>query len=100
MNRWRGRALGREAFLMGVAHGAFCVGCCWSLMVALIALGVMNLVWMAAFAALITLEKLWRHGRLAAVAAGIALVILGLLVPLYPGLAPGLHHSPMPMEHM
>ena len=84
----------------GLYHGAFCVGCCWSLMVALIALGVMNLAWMAAFAAVITLEKLWRHGRLAAAAAGIALIALGLLVPLYPGLAPGLHHSPVPMERM
>jgi predicted metal-binding membrane protein len=84
----------------GAYHGGFCVGCCWSLMVALIALGVMNLVWMVALTAVITLEKLWRHGRRVAVAAGIGLIVLGLLAPTHPGLVPGLHAPPAPMEGM
>src|SRR4029079_6104751 len=82
----------------GMYHGSYCVGCCWSLMVALIALGIMDLAWMAAFAIVITLEKIWRHGRIPALAAGMALIALGLLVPFYPDLAPGLHQPPMPME--
>jgi predicted metal-binding membrane protein len=81
-------------------HGAYCVGCCWSLMVALIALGIMDLAWMAAFAIVITLEKVWRHGRITALAAGVALIALGVVVPFYPDLAPGLHQPPMPMEGM
>lgn len=84
----------------GAYHGAFCVGCCWSLMVALIALGIMNLAWMAAFTVVITLEKLWRHGTWVAIAAGIGLITLGMLAPWHPGLVPGLHSSPMKMAGM
>jgi predicted metal-binding membrane protein len=69
-------------------------------MVALIALGIMDLRWMAAFTVVITLERVWRHGRRVAVAAGIALIVLGLLVPGHPGLVPGLHRAPMPMGTM
>ena len=53
---------------MGIEHGAWCVGCCWALMAALFALGVMSIGWMAFIAALIALEKLlpWRHTRIGA----------------------------------
>ncbi len=84
----------------GAYHGAYCVGCCWSLMVALIALGVMDLAWMVAFTAVITLEKIWRHGERVAAATGIALIVLGLLALWHPGIVPGLHESPMPMGGM
>ena len=55
---------------MGVRHGAWCLGCCWALMVALFALGAMSLTWMAVLAALIAAEKLlpWRRIAIAAVA--------------------------------
>jgi predicted metal-binding membrane protein len=69
-------------------------------MVALIALGVMNLVWMVALTIVISLEKLWRHGPRVAVAAGIGLIVIGLLAPSHPGLVPGLHSPPAPMEGM
>jgi predicted metal-binding membrane protein len=82
----------------GVYHGAYCIGCCWSLMVALIALGVMDLRWMVAFTVVITLEKIWRHGERVALVAGIALIVLGLLAPWHPGLVPGLHRAPAPMN--
>jgi predicted metal-binding membrane protein len=84
----------------GLYHGAYCVGCCWGLMVALIALGVMDLRWMAALAAVVVLERTWRHGWATAYAVGAALVVLGLLAPSHPGLIPGLHgpaHPPMGM---
>jgi predicted metal-binding membrane protein len=84
----------------GAYHGAYCVGCCWSLMIALIALGVMDLRWMVAFAVVITLEKIWRYGKQVAVVAGIGLIVLGLLAPSHPGVVPGLHRSPMAMESM
>jgi predicted metal-binding membrane protein len=42
---------------VGLYHGAYCVGCCWGLMVALITVGVMNLPWMVGLAAVIFIEK-------------------------------------------
>jgi predicted metal-binding membrane protein len=58
---WRDGRLG--AVRMGAGHAAWCLGCCWALMAALFALGVMSLAWMAVVAALITLEKTlpWRR---------------------------------------
>ena len=47
---------------MGAEHGAYCVGCCWGLMVILFALGVMSLLWMAVVAALIFAEKMLPFG--------------------------------------
>jgi predicted metal-binding membrane protein len=84
----------------GLYHGAWCVGCCWALMVALIALGVMDLRWMVGLTAVVTLEKVWRHGRAVAIAAGVALIVLGLVAPTHPGLVPGLHRAPMSMGSM
>ncbi|HEX3328348.1 MAG TPA: DUF2182 domain-containing protein [Gaiellales bacterium] len=81
----------------GLYHGAYCVGCCWGLMVALIALGVMDLRWMAALAVVVVLERTWRYGWAAAYAVGVGLIVLGLLAPSHPGLIPGLHGPSMPM---
>jgi predicted metal-binding membrane protein len=75
---------------VGLFHGLYCVGCCWGLMIVLIAVGVMNLGWMAGLAAVIFIEKTWRHGKGFGVAFGIALVVLALFVPSHPGLVPGL----------
>jgi predicted metal-binding membrane protein len=75
----------------GLYHGGYCVGCCWALMAALIALGVMDLRWMVALAAVIVLEKLWRYGRALSYAVGVGLLVLAVLAPSHPGLIPGLH---------
>ena len=48
----------RGALRLGFAHGLYCLGCCWALMLLLFAGGVMNLVWIAALAALAMAEKL------------------------------------------
>lgn len=56
MQHWREGQGG--AFRMGVLHGAYCVGCCWLLMLVLFVGGVMNLVWVLALAALVLVEKL------------------------------------------
>lgn len=84
----------------GLHHGTYCVGCCWSLMLALVVLGAMDLRWMAAFAAVIALEKAWRFGRRVALAVGVALIVLGLVAPWHPAIVPGLHNAPTPMESM
>jgi predicted metal-binding membrane protein len=61
LGTWRDGRLG--ALQMGSRHAGWCVGCCWALMAALFALGVMSLTWMALVAGLIALEKTvpWRR---------------------------------------
>ncbi len=81
-------------FKTGAYHGAFCLGCCWSLMAIFIVVGVMNLAWMAVLAAVIALEKLWRYGPELSRAVGIALVALAFFVPWNPSLVPGMYVDP------
>jgi len=66
------------AFFMGVSHGSYCVGCCWGLMVVLLAVGLMNLGWMVLLAAVIFAEKIFRYGPLIGRVAGLGLVLFGL----------------------
>jgi predicted metal-binding membrane protein len=63
MNRWRGIDTRRESFRMGVAHGAFCVGCCWSLMLVMFGVGLGSVTAMLALGALTAVEKNmpWGH---------------------------------------
>ncbi len=88
MGSWRdGR---RGALRMGFEHGAWCLGCCWLLMVVLFALGVMSLTWMIVITVLIGAEKLLPR-RVPAI--GIVAVVLGALaigVALAPSDVPGL----------
>jgi predicted metal-binding membrane protein len=74
--RWRDGRSG--AFGMGLENGAICVSCCWSLMLLLFVAGVMNLVWVAAIAGFIFVEKLLPAGRLSARFAGVGLISLGI----------------------
>ena len=74
----RGARTPLGAFRMGAAHGAFCVGCCWALMAVLVALGTMNLLWMAILAGLIFLEKNAPHGERIARLGATALAIAGV----------------------
>jgi len=80
---------------VGVYHGGYCVGCCWALMVVLVAVGVMNVAWMVGLAAAVFAEKIWRHGRGFSVAVGVALIVFACFVPAHPGLLPGLHGGDM-----
>lgn len=61
----------------GIRHGAFCLGCCWSLMLVLVLLGMMNLAWMALVATVMSAEKLLPSGRIVATAAAAALLASG-----------------------
>jgi predicted metal-binding membrane protein len=97
---WRPGRVG--ALRMGVIHGGWCVGCCWALMAALFALGVMSLGWMALIAALIAIEKLLPWRALANRGIAALLVILGLAVAMTPESVPGLTlpDSPQAMNAM
>jgi predicted metal-binding membrane protein len=63
--------------LLGLRHGAYCIGCCWVLMALLFVGGVMNVLWIAGLALLVLLEKVTPFGRRVARAAGIACVGAG-----------------------
>jgi predicted metal-binding membrane protein len=78
------------ALRMGVEHGAWCVGCCWALMVALFALGVMSVGWMAFVAALIAVEKLLPWKAVANRGVAIVLAVLAIGVAFAPESVPGL----------
>ena len=81
---------------MGLEHGLFCVGCCWGLMLALFALGVMSLFWTALVAAAIFAEKVLPRGERLAAGLALVLVALGLLVAFAPAYVPELT-EPAPM---
>lgn len=76
MAAWRDGVGG--ALAMGTRHGAYCVGCCWSLMLVLFAVGVMNLLWVIALAAFVLLEKLLPTGRWLSRSAGVLLIAAGV----------------------
>src|SRR6185503_19839102 len=100
VQHWRPGSIG--AFRMGVAHGAYCVGCCWALMAALIALGVMSVGWKVFIAALIAIEKLLPWKAVANRSIAILLLVLGLGVAFTPEDVPGLTlpDSPAAMRAM
>jgi predicted metal-binding membrane protein len=72
---FRGDLIG--CLLMGLRHGAYCIGCCWALMALLFVGGVMNVLWIALLTLLVLLEKLAPFGRWIARAAGVACIAAG-----------------------
>jgi predicted metal-binding membrane protein len=74
---WRTGNLG--AFRMGLRLGAYCVGCCWILMALLFVGGVMNLLWIAAIAIFVLLEKTIPFGNVSGRVAGAAMILFGAL---------------------
>ena len=66
------------AVLMGLHHGAFCVGCCWVLMGLLFVAGVMNLLWVAALTVFVVIEKLAPRGDVVGRITGGVLVVAGV----------------------
>ena len=78
------------ALQMGCRHAGWCLGCCWALMAALFALGVMSLTWMAFVGALIALEKTvpWRRAATWGTAAVLLAIAIGFLAA--PHAVPGL----------
>jgi len=78
----------------GVRHGAYCLGCCWGLMVILVAVGVMNVAAMVGLAVVVLTEKTFRWGPVAGRAFGVAALGLAAAIIWLPWLAPGLHAAP------
>jgi predicted metal-binding membrane protein len=76
LNEWREGGAG--ALVMGLHHGAFCVGCCWLLMLLMFAGGVMNLLWMAAVTLYVLAEKLLPRMQVLGRLTGVLLIGAGV----------------------
>lgn len=70
---WRPGRFG--SLVLGARHGAYCLGCCWSLMALLFVGGVMNLAWIAALTVLVLVEKLARAGATIGKLSGVLLIV-------------------------
>ena len=75
LNRWRGVSERREALAMGIAHGAFCVGCCWSLMLVMFGVGLANVTAMLVLGGITAIEKNLPSGRRLTHPLGLILVL-------------------------
>ncbi len=75
MSHWREGTAG--ALRMGIVHGTYCLGCCWALMCVLFVVGVMNLMWVAAMAIFVLVEKIGPAGPWVSRAAGVAMIVGG-----------------------
>jgi len=78
MEHWRGHHDKAQSFRLGAHHGLFCVGCCWSLMLLMFAIGVGNLGYMLALAAVMSVEKNMPWGKKISVPLGVFLLGWGL----------------------
>lgn len=80
---WHGGRPKREAFNVGWAHGIYCIGCCWALMLLMFAIGMGNLGWMLLLGSLMALEKNVSWGRHLSVPIGGALLISSGLIGVF-----------------
>jgi predicted metal-binding membrane protein len=88
LGHWRAGLRGSLA--LGWSHAVFCLGCCWALMVVLVAAGAMGLAWVLLITAVVSAEKLLPAGEWIARATGGGLVLLGAAVALRPDLVAAL----------
>jgi predicted metal-binding membrane protein len=67
----------RGVFRLGLQQGFYCLGCCWAMMLVMFAVGVMNVIWMAALGIVMTLEKIASGNRISNI-VGVALIVGGV----------------------
>jgi predicted metal-binding membrane protein len=79
-SRWRGTHERWQSFRLGVEHGAFCVGCCWALMLLMFASAITSVAWMLLLGAVMAVEKNVSWGRRAAAPVGVALLAAGAVI--------------------
>ena len=82
MEHWTGEHHARLALRLGIYHGLYCVGCCWTLMLLMFPFGAGNLGWMLVLGALMATEKNVPWGRRIGKPLGVLLVLSGVLVAL------------------
>jgi predicted metal-binding membrane protein len=79
-DHWQGNHEKSHAFWLGVHHGVFCIGCCWSLMLLMFLVSVGNIGWMLALGAVMAVEKNTSWGRQFSAPLGAVLVLWGLIL--------------------
>lgn len=79
VEHWRGGSAASDALRLGWRHGLFCLGCCWTLMLLMFAIGGANLGWMLALGAIMAAERATRWGQHLTRPLGVALAALGVL---------------------
>jgi len=77
---WHGNSDRREALLLGARHGLFCIGCCWSLMLLMFAVGAGSLGWMLVLGAAMAAEKNLPQGRRLSAPLGVILLMWGVVL--------------------
>ncbi len=77
---WHGSGERLESFKLGVHHGIFCVGCCWSLMLLMFAVGMGSIAWMLLLGAVMAIEKNVSWGRHLSAPLGVGLIAAALAV--------------------
>jgi predicted metal-binding membrane protein len=77
---WHGTNPRKEALRLGLSHGIFCLGCCWSLMLLMFAVGVGNVAWMLLLGAIMAIEKNASWGRRLSAPLGIWLITSGVAI--------------------
>lgn len=82
MGHWHGRNPAAGALVLGIHHGAFCVGCCWALMLLMFAVGSGSIGWMLALGAVMAIEKNMPWGRRLAAPLGVVLLAAGASIAL------------------
>lgn len=75
---WRDGRSG--AFVMGLRHGVFCIGCCWALMLLMFVGGAMSVTTMAVLCVFVLAERLLPAGPWVAKLPGLALIVWGTAV--------------------
>jgi predicted metal-binding membrane protein len=80
VEHWRGSHEQAQAFRLGVHHGIFCIGCCWSLMLLMFAVGMGNIGWMLVLGTVMAVEKNMPWGRRLSAPLGVALLGWGLIL--------------------
>ena len=80
MLHWHGITPRRDAFLLGTYHGAFCLGCCWAIMLLMFIVGSGNVGWMLVLGALMGIEKNATWGRKLSKPIGFALIAWAALI--------------------
>jgi predicted metal-binding membrane protein len=78
----------RGAWMLGIRHGLFCLGCCWALMLTMFAVGIGSITWMVGLTGVMAIEKTSRHGKRLSPLVGVTLLLWGALVLLHPGWLP------------
>ncbi len=78
MEHWHGRHDRAQALRLGVRHGLYCLGCCWSLMLLMFAVGLGSLGWMLVLATVMAIEKNIPWGRWLSAPLGVFLLVWGV----------------------